>query len=83
MFFGERLKQVRERRGWSQRDLARNAAVDHAWISRLESGERHNIQLDAAAKLATALGVSMDYLAGLTKKRRPIIAEDDETEEGA
>src|SRR5882724_11060619 len=61
----ERIKRLRERRGWNQRELARRAQVDHAWIYRLENGERHNISLDAAKRLATALGVSLDVLAGM------------------
>ena len=71
MTLGDRLKTSRERRGWSQRDLARQAAVDNAWIARLESGERHNISLEAAARLALALEVSVDYLAGVTQFRQP------------
>jgi transcriptional regulator with XRE-family HTH domain len=65
MTLGERIKRLRERYGWNQRELARRAQVDHAWIYRLENGERHNISLDAAKRLATALGVSLDVLAGM------------------
>jgi transcriptional regulator with XRE-family HTH domain len=65
MSVGERIKRLRERRGWNQRELARRAQVDHAWIHRLENGERHNISLDAAKRLATTLGVSLDVLAGM------------------
>lgn len=65
MTFGERITRLRERRGWNQRELARRAQVDHAWIYRLENGERHNISLEAAKRLATALGVSLDVLAGM------------------
>jgi|RhiMethySRZTD1v2_1073278.scaffolds.fasta_scaffold778643_2 transcriptional regulator with XRE-family HTH domain len=65
MTLGERIKRLRERRDWNQRELARRAQVDHAWIYRLENGERHNISLEAAKRLATALGVSLDVLAGM------------------
>src|SRR6266849_1910780 len=65
MTLGERIKRFRERRDWNQRELARRAQVDHAWIYRLENGERHNISLEAAKRLATALGVSLDVLAGM------------------
>lgn len=65
MTLGERIKILREKRGWNQRELARMAEVDHAWIYRLETGERHNISLDAAKRLARALGVSLDILAGM------------------
>ena len=35
---GQRIKQARERKGWSQRELARQAGVRHAIISELETG---------------------------------------------
>ena len=66
---GERMRKAREQRGWSQRDLARNAHVNHAWISRIESGQRYNISLEAATKIARTLGLSLDYLAGVVAKK--------------
>ena len=65
MRIGERIKLYREKKGWNQRELARQAQVDHAWIYRLETGERNNISLEAAKRLAKALGVTLDYLAGM------------------
>jgi transcriptional regulator with XRE-family HTH domain len=65
MTLGDRIKVWREKKGWGQRELARQARLDVSWISRLESGERANISLEAAARLARALGVSTDYLAGI------------------
>lgn len=64
---GARLKKARERRGWTLRELAQQAQVNYAWISRLESGERHNVSLQAGARMAVALGVTLDYLAGITR----------------
>jgi transcriptional regulator with XRE-family HTH domain len=75
MHIGERLRRARERRGWNQRELARNAHVDHAWVSRLESGEKQNVSLDVARRLALALGISTDYLAGLTTRPLPVQEE--------
>ena len=66
---GDRIKRERTKRQWNQRDLARHAEVDNAWISRLESGEAHNLSLQAAKRIAVALGVSLDYLAGIATKR--------------
>ena len=68
---GAKIKHHRESRGWTLRDLARFSRVDHAWLCRLESGERHNMSLQAAARVAQALGVSVDYLAGLTTDPTP------------
>lgn len=65
MRLGDRIRVYREKKGWNQRELARQARVDHAWISRVESGERNNLSLDAAKRIALALGVTVDYLAGI------------------
>jgi transcriptional regulator with XRE-family HTH domain len=61
---GERIKQWRERYGWSQNELARRANVPQALISRLESGQRDTVTTDVAKRLARALGVGIDYLVG-------------------
>ena len=65
MSLGIRMKLWREKKGWGQRELARQALVHVSQISRLESGKRDKIDLDAAVRLARALGVSLDYLAGM------------------
>lgn len=61
--FGDRMRQCRMALGWSQTELARRAGIDLAWINRLESGERQNISLAAAKRIARALRVGLDYLA--------------------
>jgi len=72
MHIGERIKKARLKRAWTQRDLARHAQVNHAWIAKLESGDRHNISLEAGARVAVALGMTLDYLAGITKRMAPL-----------
>jgi transcriptional regulator with XRE-family HTH domain len=62
--FGERLKRERQKRGYSARQLARLAGVPAATIIKVESGERTYPSLPAALKIARALGVTLDYLAG-------------------
>ena len=62
--FGQRLFAERKRRGFTLRDLAGRAGVDIGWISRLENEERHNISFHAAIRLADALMVTLDSLAG-------------------
>lgn len=58
----ERLKELRNRRGWSQRDLAEKSGVDPATIGKLESGERDDIKASTLFALARALEVSMDQV---------------------
>ena len=62
--FGARLKQAREHLGWNQSELARRAGVPSAVLSRLESGARAGLTLEVARRLARALGVGIDSLAG-------------------
>ena len=63
--FGGRVRSMREARGVSVRMLARQAQVPHPTISRLENTKGREPSLKVAARLAVALGVSLDYLAGL------------------
>lgn len=65
MTLGDRVQLWRIRKGWGLRELARHSGVDVSLISRLESGDRQTISLDAAMKLARALGISLDYLSGM------------------
>jgi transcriptional regulator with XRE-family HTH domain len=59
--FARRLKRYRERRGWTQADLARELrnvgwTVDRAQVAKIETGTR-NISLDEALSIAWALGL--------------------------
>lgn len=60
----QRVRERRERLRLSQEQLGEAIGQDQAYVSRLESGEIHRITLPILARLADALHVSMDYLAG-------------------
>src|SRR5712691_9256489 len=62
---GERLSAARERRGWTQEEIALRAQLPRQAISRLERGERTHVRSDVLGRLAIALEVSADYLLGL------------------
>lgn len=62
--FGQRLRQLRERRSLSQRDVA-GGVVNPSYISLLESGARVPT-LEVAARLAQALEVPLQELVGST-----------------
>ncbi len=64
MTFGERLRQLREVAGLSQNELAKRAHVPQSVISAVEGERQKSVSLDAASRLADALGVSLDLLAG-------------------
>jgi XRE family transcriptional regulator, master regulator for biofilm formation len=62
---GARLRRLRDKRGLSVRQLARLAEVPHETISRLENNQQRHPSLPVAMRLAKALGVTLDYLAGM------------------
>lgn len=58
MSLGDYIKDLRNDKGLSQRDLAEKAGVSNGEISRIESGERKNPSPNVLMALATILGVS-------------------------
>ncbi|MCH7876301.1 MAG: helix-turn-helix transcriptional regulator [Gemmatimonadetes bacterium] len=57
-----RVRELREARGWSQRELARRAGVRAATVSHLESGKAKSAGFETLEKLAAALGCDPGYL---------------------
>ena len=62
--FGDRLRQFRENRGWSRRELAQRAGIPQPTIGYLESGQRSGITVETARRIADAFGISLDRLVG-------------------
>ncbi len=54
--FGNRVRELRKAKGWSQEQLAEAAGLDRTYIGRCEAG-RQNATLKTVYALATALGV--------------------------
>ena len=65
---GQRVKDLRERLGWSQETLAERASLDPTYISGIERGQR-NPGLNSLHQLARALGVTLPGL--LSDLRQP------------
>ena len=63
MSFSERLKKSRTERSLSQGELAKRVGVHYTQIGRYEN-KGAQPSADILAKLATALGVSVDFLMG-------------------
>jgi transcriptional regulator with XRE-family HTH domain len=60
--FSRSVRDLLEERDWTQRDLARAAGVDPAYISRaLRRGRREPVSPELAARVALALGLPDDY----------------------
>jgi transcriptional regulator with XRE-family HTH domain len=65
--FGRRLRAARERVALSQTDLARKLGMTRQALSQMETGKRRSEGVQLLASLALTLGVSTDYLVGLTE----------------
>jgi transcriptional regulator with XRE-family HTH domain len=50
------VRRLRERKGWSQEQLAHECGVHRTYIGSIERGER-NVTLATVQKIANALGV--------------------------
>jgi transcriptional regulator with XRE-family HTH domain len=59
--FGERIRQLRLAKGWSQEELAVRSGLHPTYIGGIERGER-NLGLDNILKLARALDESPSAL---------------------
>ena len=62
--FGLHLRETRDRKKIGQEKLAKLAGVSRPTIANIESGKNATVQVGTAMKLAKALEVSVDYLAG-------------------
>lgn len=58
---GDRIVLLRERKGWSQRELARRVNLNYAVMNRIEKGTRP-ITDSEIISLSKVLDVSTDYL---------------------
>ena len=59
---GDRVREARKRRGFTQDDLARAAGVSKSLIRKLEQHDINDTRLETAHKIATALGVPTSAL---------------------
>ena len=65
MLFGERMAHARKKRKVSQEELSKKLGVHAPIIGRYERSEVKP-SIEVAAKIAQALGVSLDYLSGIS-----------------
>jgi len=61
--FGERLRRLRQRRGWGQAELAAESGFSREWISRIENGH-----VDLRLSTLEALAGSFDMTVGQLMK---------------
>jgi len=58
---GERVREVREKRGWTQEKLAEKTGLSKGFLSDVENGNS-DISSENLLKVADALGANLDYL---------------------
>jgi transcriptional regulator with XRE-family HTH domain len=58
---GKRIKEIREQKSISQKDLSFSADLDRSYIASVESGQR-NISIVNLEKIANALEVTLSEL---------------------
>ncbi|MGW1978471.1 helix-turn-helix domain-containing protein [Streptomyces sp. NPDC001889] len=68
---GKHIKEVRKRRGLTQRGLSAASGVSLSIIRKLEQGERETARMETLRKLATALRVPTMRLAGDAAEEGP------------
>ncbi len=71
MTFGQRVRELRQARGLTQRELARKAGISYAYVSKLETGSmtppRHKV-IQSLARTLGATDVETDELFGMAGK---------------
>ena len=60
--FGKRLRELREKHGWTQEELAQNSGVDYKYIQRLEGKTPSSPTLNTVEKLAKAFQIKLSKL---------------------
>lgn len=59
---GDRVAHLRNRKGWTQKKLARESGLSATFISEIENDKR-NVGTESLLQIAEVLGTSLDYLA--------------------
>jgi transcriptional regulator with XRE-family HTH domain len=70
LFKGDRLREIREKRGLSQRELAERCNISDLQVHRYEVG-KNDPSASILGVMAGTLGVSTDYLLGIVSNPDP------------
>ncbi|WP_135553341.1 helix-turn-helix domain-containing protein [Paenibacillus cymbidii] len=58
---GERIRNYRKERKWTQQQLAEKANVNESYVGKVERGER-NVTIDSLLKITGALEITLEQL---------------------
>lgn len=64
---GLRIKNLREKKDWSQLELSKRIGINNSVLSRIEADKRP-IEAELLAKFSEVFGVSADYILGMQPK---------------
>ena len=64
---GQRIKRLRERKGWTQLELAAALNINNSVLSRIESGQRP-VDDELLVRIADLFGTTTDYLVGRAER---------------
>lgn len=62
MTFGERLKELRTKRGWTQEQTSAVIGISRSFYGMLETDGKQEISIEKLRKIAQVFNVSTDYL---------------------
>ena len=71
-----RIRELREARGWNQKDLADQISSTRQAVGHYETGRR-SPDLETLGKLCDVFGVTADYLLGRSDMPQPLISDAD------
>jgi transcriptional regulator with XRE-family HTH domain len=72
MTLGDRIKQLRQQRGWSQAQLSKKLNVHQKQISGYERGV-HSPSIELLVRIAELFNVSLDYIAFDKREEKNIV----------
>lgn len=75
---GERIKQLRIARGMTLEELGQKVGVGKSTVRKWETGAIANMRRDKIAKLADALGTTIDDILGLEPPPQAAAPEEEE-----
>lgn len=62
---GTRISDIRDKRGYTQDQLASRAGIDRSNLSKIEAG-KYNVRVDTLEKICSALGCRLDIVEDYT-----------------
>ena len=68
---GERIRNLRKERGWSQEELGEKADLHHTYVGAIERGEK-NASIDTLEKIAVAFNIEILDLFALAQGRMDV-----------